>query len=114
MTRRDDAAFLLLWFCANICLCCRSFASACNLQEVEDQGELMKIIQGLTEALVQPLETSEPAPDPEPEPEPELELLLVLEEEKKQQESSVKSQTALQQVFHGDSDQESFVGFQDD
>lgn len=72
----------------------------------------MKIIQGLTEALVQPLETSEPAPDPEPEP--ELELLLVLEEEKKQQESSVKSQTALQQVFHGDSDQESFVGFQDD
>lgn len=92
----------------------RSFASACNLQEVEDQGELMKIIQGLTEALVQPLETSEPAPDPEPEPEPELELLLVLEEEKKQQESSVKSQTALQQVFHGDSDQESFVGFQDD
>lgn len=72
----------------------------------------MKIIQGLTEALVQPLETLEPAPDPEPEP--ELELLLVLEEEKKQQESSVKSQTALQQVFHGDSDQESFVGFQDD
>lgn len=69
----------------------------------------MKIIQGLTEALVQPLETSEPAPDPEPE----LELLLVMEEEKKQQESSVKSQTALQQVFNGDSDQESFVGFQD-
>lgn len=77
----------------------------------------MKIIQGLTEALVQPLETSEPAPDPEPQPEPELELLLVMEEEeeeKKQQGLSVKSQTALHQVVNGDSDQESFVGFQDD
>ncbi|XP_073337747.1 pogo transposable element with ZNF domain isoform X1 [Pagrus major] len=83
----------------------RSFASACNLQEVEDRGEVVRIIQALTEALVQPLETSEPAPDPEPEP--ELELLLVMEEEKKQQEEP----TALHQVFDGDRDQESFVGF---
>ncbi len=75
------------------------------------------MIRDLTQALVQPLETSERPP--EPEPEPELELLLVMEEEqqRKKEEAEqevLKSPLALHGVFEGDSDQESFHGFQND
>lgn len=95
----------------------RSFASASNLQEVEDRSEAVKMIQALTEALVQPLETSELPPDPEPEP--KLELLLVMgqgqkEVEPEEQSSPLKSPSALRLVFDGDSDQDSFHGFRDD
>lgn len=81
----------------------RSFISLCNPQHLEDRQEVSGMIQALTEALVQPLET------PEPE---RLQLLLVMEEDK--QEEVLKSHTALRRVFEGDSDQETFHGFQDE
>lgn len=72
------------------------------------------MIQALTEALVQPLDSSEPPPDPEPQ----LELLLLMEEgkevEKEKEELWVRSPSALRLMFDGDSDQESFYGFHDD
>lgn len=74
------------------------------------------MIQALTEALVQPVDSSEPPPDPEPQ----LELLLLMEEEegkeveKEKEELLVRSPSALRLVFDGDSDQESFYGFNDD
>lgn len=108
----------------------RSFASVCNLQQVEDRRDAMKMITALTEALVQPLETS----GPPPQPEPQLELLLVMEEEVMEAERKedmeqdpekvvqdpeevellIKSPSALHQVFNGDGEQESFHGFMDD
>lgn len=63
------------------------------------------MIQALTDALVQPVDT------PEPE---RLQLLLVMEEDKREEEVLVKSPTALRRVFEGDSDQETFHGFQDE
>ncbi|KAF3706891.1 Pogo transposable element with ZNF domain [Channa argus] len=94
----------------------RSFISVCNHQHLEDRQEAAEMIQALAEALVQPLET------PEPE---RLELMLVMEEGKRQEEKMeqqqeekeelvMKSPTALRLVFEGDSDLESFHGFQDD
>lgn len=79
------------------------------------------MIQALVEALVEPLETSEPPPDPEPQ----LELLLLMEEhkeEEQQQEEEMekgqafleRSPSALRLMFDGDSDQETFHGFHDD
>lgn len=60
------------------------------------------MIQALTEALVQPLQTSEPPPGSEPH----LELLMLREEE--------RSPAALRLMFDGDSDQETFYGFHDE
>lgn len=48
----------------------------CNLQEVENRGGVARMIQALTEVLVQPLDSIEPPPDSEPQ----LELLLLMEE----------------------------------
>ncbi|XP_070778315.1 pogo transposable element with ZNF domain [Enoplosus armatus] len=97
----------------------RSFAVACNLQEVEDRGEALRMIRALTEVLVQPLETSKSPPYPEPEP--QLELLLVMEEEEdrevkqeRDEELLLKSPSALRLLFDGDSDQDSFHGFHGD
>lgn len=56
-------------------LCCRSFASVCNLQEVENRGGVARMIQALTEVLVQPLDSTEP-----PDSETQLEFLLLMEE----------------------------------
>lgn len=50
----------------------------CNLQEVENRGGVARMIQALTEVLVQPLDSIEPPPDSEPQ----LELLLLMEEGK--------------------------------
>lgn len=63
------------------------------------------MFQALSEALVQPLDTTEPEP-----------LLLVMEDSKREGggPGEVKSPTALRRVFEGDSDQETFHGFQDE
>lgn len=50
----------------------------CNLQEVENRGGVAKMIQALTEVLVQPLDSAEPPAASEPQ----LELLLLMEEGK--------------------------------
>lgn len=72
------------------------------------------MIQALTEAL-----TSEPPPDLETR----LTLLLLMEQERKEdkegekmvQQSEKQEKTLKQdQVFNGESDQESFQGFYDD
>ncbi|KAM3595960.1 uncharacterized protein V6R79_006002 [Siganus canaliculatus] len=95
----------------------RSFSSVCDLQQVDFPQQMAAMIQTLTQALVQPVET----PEPPAGPGPELELLLVMEEEKHQSEEEEeeeelegRSPSALRQMFDGDSDQESFHGFHDD
>lgn len=104
------------FFCGfKLCLSCRSFASVCNLQEVEERGEAARMIQALTEALVQPLQTSGPQPDSEPQ----LELLMLREEQQeeemeKEQSFLERSPAALRLMFDGDSDQETFYGFHDE
>uniref|UniRef100_A0A672ZFY1 C2H2-type domain-containing protein n=1 Tax=Sphaeramia orbicularis TaxID=375764 RepID=A0A672ZFY1_9TELE len=65
---------------------CLSFLSVCSLQQSGNE-EVERLIKGLTEALIQPLEVSEGPPPPDP--------------------------SALRQVFEGDSDPESFLGFED-
>lgn len=80
----------------------------CNLQEVEERGEAARMIQALTEALVQPLQTSEPRPDSEAQ----LELLMLREEEERS--FLERSPAALRLMFDGDSDQETFYGFHDE
>uniref|UniRef100_A0A3B4WR92 Pogo transposable element derived with ZNF domain a n=1 Tax=Seriola lalandi dorsalis TaxID=1841481 RepID=A0A3B4WR92_SERLL len=60
----------------------RSFSSVCDLQQVEDRQEAARMINTLTEALIQPLET----------PGPELELLLVMEEEKMENKEEVEQE----------------------
>lgn len=73
------------------------------------------MIRALSEALVQPLETPEPKPEPDG-----LQLLLVMKEDRREEEveqeekEDVRSPTALRRVFEGDSDQETFHGFQDE
>lgn len=107
----------------------------CNPQHLEDRQEVAGMIRALTKALIQPLET--PAPKPEPN---RLQLLLVMEdkrqeevkvedkrqedvkvedpreevEQEEKEELLIKSPTALRRVFEGDSDQETFHGFQDE
>uniref|UniRef100_A0A3Q3NB40 C2H2-type domain-containing protein n=1 Tax=Mastacembelus armatus TaxID=205130 RepID=A0A3Q3NB40_9TELE len=90
---------------------CRSFSSVCNLQQVEDCQEATRRVTALTQALIQPVET--PAPGPE-----QLEVLLVMEQGRQAKveqvgQEEVNSPTALRLVFEGDSDPESFHGFQD-
>lgn len=91
--------FLLLWFYF-LLFHLRCFVSVCNVQHLEDRQEVAGMIQALTKGLIQPL--GEPEQGPEG-----VELLLLMEEEK-------KSPSALRRVFEGDSDQESFYGFQED
>ncbi|KAM7373732.1 hypothetical protein PAMP_008566 [Pampus punctatissimus] len=95
---------------ANTNILHRSFSSVCDPQ----QEETAKMIQVLTEMLIQPLENSDVPPPAAVE---EVELLLVMqneEEPKKNREQLVGSQPALRQVFDGDSDQDSFLGFEDE
>lgn len=97
----------------------RSFSLVCNLQQQEDGGEATRMISALTDALIQPPDTTVPATEMEPE---HLELLLVTEERKedkgKEEEAEieiaelVKSLPALHQALEGD--QDSLHGFQDD
>lgn len=83
----------------------------CNLQEVEERGEAARMMQALTEALVQPLQTSEPRPDSEAQ----LELLMLREEQQEEERSFLeRSPAALRLMFNGDSDQETFYGFHDE
>ncbi|XP_035808416.2 pogo transposable element with ZNF domain isoform X2 [Amphiprion ocellaris] len=91
----------------------RSFSVVCNLEEEEDGGGATWMIKALTDALIQPLDTTVPGTEKEPE---HLELLLVTEERKedkdehKEEETEVeiaelvKSLPALRQALEGDQD----------
>ncbi|XP_067468979.1 pogo transposable element with ZNF domain isoform X2 [Thunnus thynnus] len=108
----------------------RSFSSVCNLQQVEQQEEKKKMIRALTEMLIQPLDPSDlppPPPPPPPTAAEQVELLLVMQEEEEEEEMEEeeermevrreerkkKSLSSLHRVFDGDSDQDSFLGFED-
>ncbi|CAK6982763.1 pogo transposable element with ZNF domain [Scomber scombrus] len=97
----------------------RSFTSVCNLQQ-EQQEEKASMIRTLTEMLIQPPASHLPLPPPHPPPAEQVELLLVMqqeeeeeEEERKWKQPSLRSPSSVCRVFDADSDQDSFLGFDD-
>uniref|UniRef100_A0A7N6A845 Pogo transposable element derived with ZNF domain a n=1 Tax=Anabas testudineus TaxID=64144 RepID=A0A7N6A845_ANATE len=91
---------------------------ACWLSEVSSTLNSEPNVLRRSEPLfdcIQPLETPEPKPEPDG-----LQLLLVMKEDRREEEveqeekEDVRSPTALRRVFEGDSDQETFHGFQDE
>lgn len=102
-------------------LCFRSFASVCNRQALEDRDEAASMTETLSEALAPPPDTCGPPPVLQPqlqlevliEGEARTEQVAKEEDQEKGEEELLRRASALQLVFEGDSDEESFHGFRD-
>ncbi|XP_024154295.1 uncharacterized protein LOC112162668 isoform X2 [Oryzias melastigma] len=99
----------------------RSFNLTCSLDNSETPGEAARMITALTNSLNLPTESVKAEPrakrrkvmDEEKKPREEEAPERNEEEEEQEEEFLIQSPSHLKQVFEGDSDEESFLGFPD-